>query len=182
MSMSDSIHGFANGDVLTFRGGRSEWKVISAPSFSSAVHLRSIGGAVRQLKAVDARRDLAFVQDPAEGHHARKQRVLEYIARAETEARELEAEIERRAHVDRAPSPRGIQNLSPRGIQRLEAELTAMHVGRPSNYDEAMRALRDARVEAMLRYVAEPTPANWANRAALNTAITEAEKVKGLFG
>jgi hypothetical protein len=159
MSMSDSIHGFAYGDVLTFRGGRSEWKVISAPSFSSAVHLRSTGGAIRHLRAVDARRDLAFVRDPPEGHHARKQRVSEYIARAETEAREHD-DLARRANV----------------------ELTAMHVGRPRTYDEAMAALRDARVEAMLRYAAEPTPANWANRAALNVAITEVEKVKGLFG
>jgi hypothetical protein len=167
--MSDSIHGFANGDVLTFRGGRSEWTVISAPSFSSWVHLRSTGGTIRHLKAVDARRDLAFVQDPAEGHHARKQRVSEYIARAETEAREYIArvETEAREHDDLA--------------RRANAELTAMHVGRPRNYDEAMQALRDARVEAMLRYVAEPTQANWANRAALNVAITEAEKVKGLF-
>lgn len=167
MSAFSSIHGFATGDVLVFRGGRSEWTVTSGASFSSGLTIRSTGGSIRTINAEDARVDLAFVAPPAEGYQERKRRVDEYVARAEA----LQEQY-------RAPE---VGELSPRASANLDAELVAMHVGRPRNYDDALRALREARVDAMMRYVSEPTPANWATRAALNVAIVEAEKVKGLF-
>lgn len=200
--MTTPLHTFKTGDLARYQGGDIKWRVDTV-SFVDIVVLKG-PKLSRTMTAAEAAGNLVHVW-PSDGKMHMPDRLLEvekylvrfvdngYIADPIYESigvrgdiRDLnrqrdERPLHRNAPCSTAPMPEMDAEVFRRRSENLVAELEQLEVGKPKTFLAAEEALREARVDAMLRYAEDPTPANWATRGALNVAIEEMRRVKGLF-